>query len=255
MRTRRDDHIRWLRVEGARMAEAAAAAGMDAKVPTCPDWRVRDLLQHTGKVHRFAALVVSEQLPQRPRGEQYAAQIWNWPDSDDELLDWFREGHARLIDVLKNADPATQCWTFHPAPSPVEFWARRQAHETTIHRIDAETANRAPTPVSAGLAADGIDEILRNFFTSRNPVVTAEPPRTLAVRAVDTGDAWLATIGPEGVSTVRGYGTADCTVTGNASDLYALLWNRRDPHGLTVAGDVSVLGLWRSQAHVVWPWE
>src|SRR5690606_12400052 len=108
---------------------------------------------------------------------------------------------------------------------------------------------------SAGLAAAGIDEILRNFFTSRNPVVTAEPPRTLAVRAVDTGDAWLATIEPEGVSTVRGYGTADCTVTGNASDLYALLWNRRDPHGLTVAGDVSVLGLWRSRAHVVWPWE
>ena len=52
----------------------------------------------------------------------------------------------------------------------------------------------------------------------------------------------------------RGGGRAS-PVTGNASDLYALLWNRRDPHGLTVAGDVSVLGLWRSQAHVVWPWE
>ncbi|KUP95755.1 hypothetical protein AC529_15895 [Thermobifida cellulosilytica TB100] len=232
------------------MAEAAEAAGMDAKVPTCPDWRVRDLLRHTGEVHRWAAMIVAERLAQRPTGEK-AASVRNWPEDDAALLDWFREGHARLVDVLATADLATECWSFHPAPSPVEFWARRQAHETTVHRIDAEVAGRGATPVSAGFAADGVDEILCNFFTSRNPKVTAEPSRTMAVRAVDTGDAWLATIGPEGVATVRGYGTADCTVTGNASDLYALLWNRRGTTGITVAGDASVLELWRTDARVL----
>lgn len=237
------------------MADAAEAAGMDAKVPTCPEWRVRDLLRHTGGVHRFAATIVSERLERRPQGEKHAAAMRSWPEDDGELLAWFREGHARLVDVLGSADLSTRCWSFQPAPSPVEFWARRQAHETTIHRVDAESAGRGVTPVSAGFAADGVDEILRNFFTSRNPVVTAEPSRTLAVRAVDTGDAWLATIGPEGVATVRGYGTADCTVTGNAGDLYTLLWNRRGTAGLTVTGDASVLELWRTRARVVWPWD
>ncbi len=237
------------------MADAAEAAGLDAKVPTCPDWRVRDLLRHTGGVHRFAAAIVGGRLTKRPRGEEHAAIVRDWPEDDDGLLPWFRDGHARLVDVLGAADLDTECWSFQPAPSPVEFWARRQAHETTIHRIDAEAAGRGATPVSAGFAADGVDEILRHFFTSRNPQVTAEPPRTLAVRAVDTGDAWLVTIGPDGVDTARGYGMADCTVTGNAGDLYTLLWNRRGATGLTVTGDASVLELWRTRAHVIWPWD
>jgi hypothetical protein len=59
---------------------------------------------------------------------------------DDELPGWFREGHASLVRVLEAADPDMTCWTFLDAPSSVAFWARRQAHETAIHRVDAEQA-------------------------------------------------------------------------------------------------------------------
>ena len=52
-----------------------------------------------------------------------------------------------------------------------EFWARRQAHETTIHMVDAQAAllGHAPTSGEAALevslATDGLDELLRGFFT------------------------------------------------------------------------------------------
>lgn len=36
------------------------------------------------------------------------------------------------------------CWTFLDAPSPLAFWARRQAHETAIHRADAQLAADGP---------------------------------------------------------------------------------------------------------------
>ncbi|MER6443505.1 hypothetical protein ABT275_45720 [Streptomyces sp. NPDC001185] len=38
------------------------------------------------------------------------------------------------------------CWTFNPArvPSPLAFWTRRQAHETAVHRYDAEAATGRP---------------------------------------------------------------------------------------------------------------
>ncbi len=57
------------------------------------------------------------------------------------------------------------------APAPREFWARRQAHETTIHMVDAQSAllGRVPSTDEAGIssafAADGLDELLRGFFT------------------------------------------------------------------------------------------
>jgi uncharacterized protein (TIGR03083 family) len=59
---------------------------------------------------------------------------------DAELLGWFRDGHAELVRALRSADPRLSCWTFLPAPSSLAFWARRQAHETAIHRADAESA-------------------------------------------------------------------------------------------------------------------
>ena len=50
-----DDHLEALVRRGAALGEAAAAAGLEAKVPTCPAWDVTDLLLHQGMVHRWAA--------------------------------------------------------------------------------------------------------------------------------------------------------------------------------------------------------
>ncbi|MBV9092398.1 MAG: maleylpyruvate isomerase N-terminal domain-containing protein, partial [Streptosporangiaceae bacterium] len=133
------EHIEALRDQGAQLADAAGRAGLDAAVPPCPPWRVRDLLRHTGYIHRWAARHITERPAHVIDGPPEAAILVGGA-ADPELLAWFRAGYAALVEVLSAADPALQCATFLDAPSPLAFWARRQAHETAIHRADADSA-------------------------------------------------------------------------------------------------------------------
>jgi uncharacterized protein (TIGR03083 family) len=233
--------------EGGLLAGAAEAAGTDAKVPTCPEWQVRDLLRHTGMVHRWAAGFVTEgHTSYHPDG--------GLPDLDGaELLAWFRAGHRYLVDTLASAPPDVQCWHFLPAPSPLAFWARRQAHETTVHRVDAESA-RGGTPgkISPAFAADGVDELLRGFHARSRSRVRSEEPRVLRIRATDAdGAVWTVRLSQEPPAAVRDEaGEADCEVTGTAGQLYLALWNRLPLPAVT--GDAGVAALWREKSAVNW---
>ncbi|MGW2074976.1 maleylpyruvate isomerase family mycothiol-dependent enzyme [Streptomyces sp. NPDC001953] len=233
--------------EGGLLAAAAEQAGVDAEVPTCPGWQVRDLLQHTGMVHRWAASFVTE-------GHTSPHPAGGLPDLDGSALAaWFRDGHRGLVDTLSCAAPDVRCWHFLPAPSPLTFWARRQAHETTVHRIDAEAARGGtPTAVAPALALDGIDELLRGFHARRRSRVRSEEPRVLRVRATDADDAvWTVRLSTEPPVTERAdAGRADCEVTGPAEALYLSLWNRLPFPA--VSGDASIAALWREKSAVTW---
>jgi uncharacterized protein (TIGR03083 family) len=253
------DHLAALRRDGSLLASVAAANDLDAPIPTCPDWRMRDLVQHVGDVHRWAAAHVAERRTEPIRKvEEIAGPL---PD-DGALVGWFREGHARLLETLESADPDVRCWSFLPAPSPLAFWARRQAHETAIHRADAESPGGPITAFDAPFASDGIDELLFGFFA--RPVEGDEidtQARTLRLHATGDDDTtWSVRIAADGMRTRRGgphaedggSDGADCSVDGSASDLYLLLWNRRPPEGLRIVGDDSVLTLWRDNAQIRW---
>lgn len=238
------------------MAAAAERTPWAAPVPTCPEWVLRELVEHTGRVHRWAAGFVHEGLKEPPSGG--GAQVRPEPAPPDaELAGWFREGHAALVEALEKAPADLDCWTFLPAPSPLAFWARRQAHETTVHRFDAEAAAGVePAPPQAWFALDGIDELLSGFVTHRRPSRTlrSPEPRTLAVRAVDApaGEGeWLVRI-TDGPAVVErgGAASADCAVHGPAADLYLLLWNRVPLDRVRCEGDPSVFTLWREAAQI-----
>ncbi|MGD1034642.1 MAG: maleylpyruvate isomerase family mycothiol-dependent enzyme [Candidatus Dormibacteria bacterium] len=245
------EHIAHLGEEGERFAEAATAAGLDSPVPTCPGWQVRDLVQHLSGVHRWAtAYLVTGNLGATTEAED--AELFAAAE-DGVLIPRFRRGHAALVAALTGAPPELACWTFLAAPSPLAFWARRQAHETTIHRVDAEAAVGRQSGCSPQLAGDGIDELLRGFLSRPRGRLVADPPVALAVRASDTGQSWTIRIEPERRLVSSGAAGADCTVTGAASDLYLLLWNRRAAGGtVDVEGDTAVLDLWRERATIRW---
>ncbi|MCX4961113.1 maleylpyruvate isomerase family mycothiol-dependent enzyme [Streptomyces virginiae] len=243
------EHVKTLAHEGELLAEVAERAGTDAAVPTCPGWRVTDLLRHTGSVHRWATAYVAERRLE-PVG---------FPDAPElvgaELLAWFREGHADLVRTLSEAPADVQCWTFLPTapPSPVAFWARRQAHETAVHRMDAEAALGVLfSAVEPEFAEDGVDELLTGFHARpRSRVRTAEP-KVVRVRAADTGAVWTVHLSVEPARTVRGDTgeTADCELIGEAAWLYEALWNRIPLAGPAVSGDLALARLWTDTAGI-----
>ncbi|HEY1644198.1 MAG TPA: maleylpyruvate isomerase family mycothiol-dependent enzyme [Streptosporangiaceae bacterium] len=267
-------HIAALDREGAALVTAAERAGLLTPVPSCPAWQVRDLLRHLGYVHRWAAGYVGQQLGDEVPELTEAEQLAGGPP-DSELLDWFRAGHAALTQTLESAAPDVACWTFLPAPTPLAFWARRQAHETAIHRADAALAAGQDPVYPPALAADGIDELLLAFFgrdgsdqDGASPdgarpdgaSGASGPGRRLRFRTTDTGHQWCARISADSGRTEftgRGPGrgpAADCEVAGPASSLYRLLWKRTGsgPGDITISGSEQLLLDWQAGIQLVW---
>jgi uncharacterized protein (TIGR03083 family) len=247
--------IQALRAEGAGLAAAAERTPWDAPVPTCTEWLLRDLVLHTGRVHRWAASFVRTGR-REPLDESAEREVLGPTPPDEQLAAWYRESHAGLVEELEKAPADLDCRTLFPAPSPLAFWSRRQAHETAVHRFDAEAASGVePAPPESWFAADGIDELLRGFVLHRRPSRTlrSPEPRTLAVHAEDAapgeGD-WLLTITDRPAVVERRAGRADCTLRGSAGDLYLLLWNRIPLDRVTCEGDPSVFSLWRDKAQI-----
>ena len=256
------------------MAAAAGRAGLAAAVPSCPSWQVKDLLRHTGYIHRWAAQHIAERARQIIDGPS-EPEILRGGAADENLLDWFRAGHASLVRTLTTADPAVECAAFMPAPSPLAFWTRRQAHETAIHRADAELAagpeltdgpelTTGPAPrYPADFAADGIDELITGFGQRRKYQPQAGPAPDgglLRVIAADTGDAWSIEarqgfLQPchETAAAAVADGAA-CTVSGPASGLYLYLWNRAGAAeaGVTVTGNPALLASWQASVKIRW---
>jgi uncharacterized protein (TIGR03083 family) len=237
--------------QGERLAAAADRAGLTAPVPTCPDWTVRDLLLHIGGVHRWAATFVG-QARTEPIDIGEPHEIADSLPDDAGLVAWFRDGVTGLVDVLTAAPADLDCWKFmRTAPSGSSFWARRQAHETTIHSVDAEAAAGLPSPIPSSLAVDGVDELLCGFLP-RNRRLHADTDRSVLVSATDTGDHWLISYGPDrpAASRVPDPVDTDATLAGTAAELYLSLWNRRPWHGLS--SDEGLAELWADKVQVCW---
>jgi uncharacterized protein (TIGR03083 family) len=249
------EHVEAVRREGGLLADAAERAGLDAAVPPCAPWQVKDLLRHTGYIHRWAARHLTER-PESVIDGPEEAEILADGAPDAKLADWFRAGHAALVRTLSTADPGLVCATFMDAPSSLAFWARRQAHETAIHRADASSASGTLPEFAPDFAADGVDELIMGFGRRRKYQPTSERDGVLHVQTADTGGDW--SVQPRDGRLVPHRGApereAACTVTGPASGVYLFLWNRSDAAstGVTVVGDRDVLACWKSAVRVRW---
>lgn len=214
-----------LHTEAHRVSDLATDADLTTPVPSCPGWTARQLVEHLGSVHRWATEIVRT-------GERADAPA---PPADpDALVPWYAEGAAALLEALARADPGSPCWGFGPRPRLAGFWARRQAHETAVHRWDLEVALGGPGDLDAELSADGVDEVVTMLFP-RQVRLGRQAPLADALALVDvSGSRWVVT----------GDGTAppttpDATVTGPPDRLLLLLWRRigLDGAGVSVSGD------------------
>jgi uncharacterized protein (TIGR03083 family) len=247
---RSDEHLEVLRRDGKILADVAQRAGLDAVVPPCPGWRVRDVLLHIGGVHRWAAAYLTTG---RCHPFDATEESGFFPRVDDRaLVGWYRSGHSALVDALAGADPAVVCWGFLPAPSPLAFWARRQAHETAVHRADVESVIASTPDWAPAFAVDGVEELLRAFFARRPERITAEPPVAVALSATDVDAAWTIRMDGGGLRVTDGAEPATLALSGTATNLYLLLWNRIGLDHVTAEGDPGALATWRRRANVTW---
>lgn len=228
-----------LESDGALLGAAVEGANWDAAVPGT-EWDLRTLVVHTGAVHRWANDAITRELKSNETGGSFAFHS-NTPD--DGLCSWFAEGLAALLATLRSARDDVSVFTFLEAPTPRYFWVRRQAHETAIHRADAQAAAGSQvTAFDPDFAQDGLAELVAGFALRRS--FASETPGTLALACTD-GPSWSVTFGGERNIAVQAddLPAANATVTGTSSALYLWTWNR--PAAVDVVGDNTPIDLWK----------
>lgn len=220
-------------------------------IPTCPEWNLRQLATHLGRVHRWVAEMTgrrsAEAMPFRqvPDGR--------YPEHRADQALWLRAGARRVVEAVRAAGESP-LWVGE-GTGPASFWARRMAHETLVHRIDGQLAAGAEPQIDVVLAADAIDEFLGLVsgprYQQQDGVDGALPAGTVMhLHATDDGlvgaGEWLVRQGTGGISVDRGHGKGDVAVSGPAASLLLTLVRRRPATGqdLTVCGERGLLSGW-----------
>jgi uncharacterized protein (TIGR03083 family) len=232
---------------------AGIVAGHDPglRIPTCPEWDLRQLAMHVGGVHRWIAEMIvtrsAEALPYRqvPDGR--------YPDDRADQAPWLRAGARRVVEAVQAAGESP---VFVPSGiGSASFWARRMAHETLVHRIDAQIAAGVEPEIDPALAADAIDEFLGLLsspgYQHADRAAGALPAGALmhlhaSGDGLDGAGEWLVRQDGGRISVEHGHGQGDVAVSGPAATLLLMLVRRRPAadEELTVYGNRGLLTDW-----------
>ena len=248
-----DQHLTAIERSGQRLGELVAATPAGRKVPTCPAWDAKALLAHQAMVHRWATAQIRGDDPSGLPTQTALRRRTTLPR-------YYAEGLDGLVAALRAAPADLQAMRFlNDAPEPREFWARRQAHETTMHMVDAlaGSLDRVPTTVEADidrdLAVDGLDELLRGFFTRGRSKLFDGAEYSFVVAPDDADRHWVIDVA-EKLKVRDGDRAATdgaaATMRGSAAALYLALWNRGSD--VSVDGDGTVADRWRATQRITW---
>jgi uncharacterized protein (TIGR03083 family) len=216
-----------LEADITRMADAVRGSDLATRVPTCPDWSLADLAEHTGIIHRWAAEMVRQLSPERLDRERMDVPV----PAPEARADWLAAGAEEVVAAFRAADPDAPMWAWG-ADQHARFWPRRMLHETTVHRADAELALGRDPVIDAAVAVDGIDELLENLPHAARFRPDVRELRgkgeSLHFHCADADGEWTIRLEPEGFSFERDHAKGTVAVRGAAADLLLLLYGRRE---------------------------
>ncbi|MFJ5927181.1 maleylpyruvate isomerase family mycothiol-dependent enzyme [Kitasatospora sp. NPDC092948] len=221
-------------------AAIAAAPSLDAPVPSCPEWTLRDLAQHLGEGRRAWAATVAAgpdaTARLAPLGEATA------PEEREALLGWLTESTELLLGVLREAGPDRPCWGWwgkSQTPLTSRGTARRQVHEISVHAWDAQLAAGVPEPLPAEVAVDCVEEFLSSMCTTTE--AWPHEPATADYHAAE-GRSWRNGLSAAGATLipVPADGAPTASAAGSASDLALMFYGRFPIEELKLGGDTRV---------------
>nr|BFE75120.1 maleylpyruvate isomerase family mycothiol-dependent enzyme [Actinoplanes digitatis] len=218
----------------ALRAAIACAGDLESRVPGCPDWSLRDLVAHLGRVQRFwAAAVAAGPADGPPPGSAVVD-----PQPVGDLTAWSAESTRLLLESLRAVGPDRDCWTWwgaSDAPMTSGAVARHQVQEAAVHAYDAQETVGKPEQIPAGVAIDIIDELLVVTLGS----LGGWPHRSarLALSATE-GPTWTLDLTPGGVRPGPAAGDEPvATMRGSAADLVLALYTRIPLDRIEIDGD------------------
>ena len=228
-------------------AAVASTPSLDAQVPTCPEWTLRDLVEHLGGVQRsWAAIVAVGPADARPD-----VTVPEAPREHAALLAWSAESTEQLLGSLREFGPDRGCWTWwgdSQSPQTSGAVARHQVQEAMVHAYDAQITLGAPQPLPDEAALDGVDEFLSTCCAGTDP--WPHEPAAVEYHATE-GRSWRLALSADGARAtelpVSATGTRQdavgATLQGTAGELVLALYARIPVNSLKADGDPRLFDL------------
>lgn len=237
-----------LRADGAAFLHAVSEPGvLAAGVPSCPGWTVADLVRHLGAVYRRYRLNSGNGNPDQPWPPFIVPD--EAPQGDDSaVVGWYSGELAQLDAHLEALDPDAPAWNWAPQAKTAGFWHRRAAHETAVHRWDAQLSTSLAEPLESKLAGDTVAEVLDTFLPAGRRRTPSDLSGLVQLIATDLGQEWYVRLRGDGVALLDTDTLLDddshparSTASGTASDLALFLWGRVNVDVVETAGDSELL--------------
>ncbi|MFB7934635.1 maleylpyruvate isomerase family mycothiol-dependent enzyme [Streptomyces sp. NPDC056039] len=245
---------------GLLRSVVTSGADLSATVPTCPDWSLEELVRHTGGALRWVELMVRTRAQEEVPEEEVPGAEGPEVRGDAAALDaWLGEAGEQVVAALREAGPDAKVWGWAGILN-AGFWARRMAHEVTVHRADATLTAGLPYEVAPDIAADAIDEWLQIVeYAQTDPHDEAArelrgPGRSIHLHATDAGPEvnaeWLIALTEDGVTWRRGHEKATVALRGPLTSVLLAFYRRLplDAPELEVLGERELLEFWLERA-------
>jgi uncharacterized protein (TIGR03083 family) len=232
-----------LRADGPALRAAVAEADPATSVPSRPEWTVGRLVGHLVGYYTWVGSHVRRGVI-TPPDEPHP----HGPDTAG--LAEFDDAYAALLTCFDGLDPEMPAWNWAPQAKKAAFWIRRIAHDTALHRWDAQMAAVGLTePIEAKLAADGVSEVLDMLLPAGRGHRSADRHGMVALSATDLEHTWHIRLRANGGVALLDTDTLldehdlheRVVAEGNASDLQLALWGRVGFDVLVVTGEEALL--------------
>lgn len=208
---------------------------MQAAVPNCPGWTVRNALVHVGRVG-IAWRAMMQAGPDDPesRNRGYAeSELKPEGAPVDEIASWAYQA----LDLLDGEVDRSCYFSMTGGAGTIGDWGWHAATELGLHRLDVESALGHGYSMSDAQALDALAYSCELFLPAFRRATDTDPG-SVAIEVVSADGAIAGSC--ELASDTR----TSVSISGPGPEILLALWGRNHANVTVAAGDAAVLAAW-----------